>query len=233
MLLNIYKNSGMSSHDVVDEIRNIMNEDKVGHGGTLDPFAEGVLIVGVGRESTKKLGNFQNETEKEYIAKLELGKVSETLDPEGELKQTPSTKSQKAEKNDQKKTRKVSDIEISEILSTLKEFEGEIEQVPPKYSAVKLDGTPAYKLARQGKDFELPPRIVTIDDIEFLEWDPPELAIRVRCGSGTYIRALARDIGKRLRVGAYLKRLVRTRVGNYTIEKSKTLKEIKENYSNQ
>lgn len=204
----------MTSHDVVDRVRKITGKSKVGHGGTLDPFAEGVLIVGVTREGTKQLGDFTKNTEKEYIAEIELGKTTETLDPEGEMQEV--------------NPEKAGNIKIEEILNVLKEFEGKIEQKPPKYSSVRVNGTKAYKLARQGKDFEVPPRQVNIKEIEFIEWNPPKLTIRVLSSSGTYIRSLARDIGEKLETGGYLTRLVRTKVGDYEVKDSITLEELRE-----
>lgn len=218
MLLNINKPVGPTSHDIVDKVRKITGERRVGHAGTLDPFAEGVLIVGVGRESTKKLGDISKNTKKEYIATLELGKTSSTGDPEGEIK-------------DGKNIKKVKDLTKEQALETLNNFLGKIEQTPPQYSAIKINGKPAYKYAREGKKVDIPKRTVEIYELEMLEFNPPKMEIRVLCSSGTYIRTLAEDIGKTLGVGAYLTKLVRTKVGEYKIESAKTLEDLEKSFS--
>ena len=212
-ILNINKPTGITSHDVVDKVRKITGERRVGHAGTLDPFAEGVLVVGVGRESTKQLGDISKNSEKEYIATLELGKTSTTGDPEGDIQNTGSKGF-------------VNGIKQNQIVQALKQFKGEIEQVPPAYSAIKIGGEPAYKKARRGEKFILPKRKVRIYEIKLLEWKPPFLKIRVVCSSGTYIRTLAEDIGKVLSTGAYLTKLLRTRVGSFNIAESKTIEEL-------
>jgi tRNA pseudouridine55 synthase len=221
MLLNINKPSGITSHDVVDKVREITGERRVGHAGTLDPFATGVLIVGIGRESTKKLGNISKNTEKEYIATLELGKISSTGDLEGVVKDVGLPSKGRV------RHPKVEELEVSQIKEVLESFKGKILQRPHKYSAVKIKGEPAYKKARRGEDFEIPEKEVEIKEIEILEYNPPYLTIRVVCGGGTYIRSLAEDIGKKLSTGAYLTELTRTRVGGYKIEDSQILGNIK------
>jgi len=216
MLLNINKPKGLTSHDVIDRVRRITGERRVGHGGTLDPFATGVLIVGVGRETTKKLSIFLKGTAKEYLAVLELGKTSSTYDPEGVIE----------------KGGDVSSITKDSFEKILEEFEGESLQTPPPHSAIKIKGVPAYKLARKGIDPQIEPRKVNIESIELVDFQSPIATIRVRVSSGTYIRSLADDIGKRLGTGAYLLELTRTRVGEYKIEDSKTLKEIEDEINN-
>ena len=220
MLLNINKPSGITSHDVVDEVRKITREKRVGHAGTLDPFATGVLVVGVGRESTKKLGNISKNSEKEYITTLELGKISDTGDPEGIIENFSGRRS----------SFRTCDVpKLRVIERVLEGFKGKISQRPPKFSAIKIKGEPAYKKARRGEEFEIPEREVEIKEIEVMKYiSPPHLKIRVVCGSGTYIRSLARDIGEKLGTGAYLTELTRTRVGDYKIENSKTLEELEE-----
>ncbi len=214
MIININKPKGITSHDVVDRLRKITGEKKVGHAGTLDPFATGVLVLGVTRESTKQLGEISKNTDKEYAATLKLGETTETLDPETKvIKINPG---------------KVSSLTKENIEETLQGFQGTINQRPPRYSAIKIDGERAYKKARRGEDFKLPERIVEIKSIELKEYDPPHLKIHVECGRGTYIRSLARDIGEKLGTGAYLTDLVRTRVGKYKIEDSQILEELKE-----
>lgn len=219
MIVPIVKPSGMTSHDVVDKVRKITNERRVGHGGTLDPFAEGVLVIGISRESTKKLNQILKNTEKEYVATIELGKTSTTGDPEGKLIKTAEGKD-------------LTEISKAEINKILKKFTGEIEQAPHKHSAVKIGGVPAYKKARLGEEINLKKRKVKVYRLELIELNPPILKIRATVSSGTYIRVLAEDIGSALGVGAYTKELIRTRVGEFTLEKSKTLEELNRNYQN-
>lgn len=214
MILNLNKPVGISSHSVVNQVRRITGERRVGHGGTLDPLAKGVLIVGVGRESTRKLQELLKNVDKEYVATIELGKSSPTDDSEGLLQVTGI----------------VSGITVSSIKKTLKEFTGEIKQRPPKYSAIKINGSPAYKLARQGKEFEIPQKSVHIKNIDLLDFNPPCITIKTTVSSGTYIRSLARDIGAHLGVGGYLKELTRTRVGQFTLDKSTSIEDLSRQY---
>jgi len=202
-IYNIYKPPGPTSHDMVDLVRRLSGERRVGHAGTLDPFAEGVLIVAVGREYTKQLGDFlkQNKT---YEATIRLGANSDTGDLTGHLS--------------------TSDVERwptrKEIEAVLKKFVGKIMQTPPIYSAIKLNGRKAYELARQGKTPQLAPRSVTIYSLKLLSYRWPKLKVKTKVSSGTYIRSLAFDIGTELKTGAYLEKLVRTAVGKYTIAES-------------
>lgn len=209
MILNVHKPCGITSHDVVDHIRKMTGEKRVGHAGTLDPFASGVLIIGVGRESTKQLGKLTIATDKEYEAELSLGKTSTTGDPEGVIIDHHA--------------REIKEDEIEKILEL---FRGEIEQRPHRFSAIKVNGTRAYALARQGKKVELPLRKVTIYALELLHFAYPTMTIRVVCSSGTYIRSLAEDIGTKLETGAYLTKLTRTRIGRYRLEESLPLDSI-------
>lgn len=237
MLLNLRKPSGITSHDAVNYIRRLTGEARVGHGGTLDPFAEGVLVIGVGRESTKKLHQVLKGTDKEYLATLKLGQTSSTGDIEGEIKDMAH----------EDKTNSLTDRELKKVLER---FIGKIEQVPPVYSAIKIKGTPAYKLARRGEAVSLPKRKVFIKELELLEsnlplakprgaksrtegYQPSGAWIKIRAvvSAGTYIRSLAEDIGQALGVGAYLQELTRTRVGEFEIEDSKTLEELQKEYA--
>lgn len=217
MIININKPAGITSHDVVSRIRKITGEKKVGHGGTLDPFATGVLVVAIGRESTKKLGELLKNTDKEYEATLKLGETSTTGDPEGEVVKSS-------------KESIVNSINSERIDKVLGKFRGEIKQAPPNYSAVKVGGTPAYKLARRGILPKLQKRKVMVKNLEVVKYHPPLLQIRVVVSSGTYIRKLAMDIGKALKVGAYLIKLKRTKVGKYSLNNSKTIEEIEKDY---
>ncbi|MBI4434927.1 tRNA pseudouridine(55) synthase TruB [Candidatus Uhrbacteria bacterium] len=223
-ILAIWKPKGPTSHDVVDAVRRITGERRVGHAGTLDPAAEGVLVIGIGREATKHLAN-EVAKEKEYVATIRLGAESTTDDSEGEITPPPSHSPSHREGE------KVG-VGRSAIERVLPHFVGHISQVPPAYSAVKLKGTPAYKLARRGRVPELKPRTVEIKEIELLESNGALLTLRVVCGPGTYIRSLARDIGHALGVGGYLTNLTRTRVGTYTKATALTLEEFRDRWPN-
>ena len=173
---------------------------KVGHAGTLDPLATGVMIICTGK-ATKRIEEFQYHT-KEYIATLQLGATTPSFDLEKEIDATYPT----------------DHITKEMVEETLKKFVGTIEQVPRAFSACKVDGKRAYDLARKGDEVELKPKILVIDEIELLECNLPEIKIRVVCSKGTYIRALARDIGQALQSGAHLTGLIRTRVGEVKLE---------------
>lgn len=208
-IILIDKPAGISSFGVVAKVRGRLKAEfghkvKVGHTGTLDPFATGLLILLSGK-MTKKSNEFLKQ-DKEYEAELKLGFKSSTGDPEGELFL-------------------VSDRvpELKEITEVVKSFEGEISQTVPKFSAVKINGERAYRLARAGKDFETPTRKVTIYEIEILEYNYPVLKIRAKVSSGTYIRTLAEDIGAKLGVGAYLTALRRTKIADFNVKDAEKL----------
>jgi len=208
-ILNINKPAGWTSFEVVRKIREHFRIRKVGHGGTLDPFATGVLLILTGK-ATRRFAEL-SALEKEYEGEIELGKVTDTLDVEGtiieekELEKFPS---------------------LQQIERTCASFIGEIDQVPPSYSALKLEGIPLYKLARQGIQVVPKARKVRIHELEVCEYRPPYLKIRVVCSKGMYMRALARDIGQKLGCGGYLRSLVRIRVGPYRLQDSWDLKEL-------
>ncbi len=191
-----------TSFNLVAKVRYIVSRKinekkiKVGHAGTLDPLATGVMIICTGR-ATKRIEEFQYQT-KEYIATIALGATTPSYDLEKEIDATYPT----------------AHITRELVEETLKRFIGEIQQVPPAFSACKVDGARAYDLARKGKEVELKPKLLVIDEIELLECNLPEIKIRVVCSKGTYIRALARDIGEALESGAHLIGLIRTRVGD-------------------
>lgn len=208
----VYKPKGPTSNDIVQIIKKASGQ-KVGHAGTLDPLASGVLVIGIGQEGTKKLKEIVAQ-EKEYFAKIRLGMTSETDDEEGK----------KIYRNPTSIIPNSIDIE-----NVLKNFIGFIKQTPPLYSAIKIKGKEAYKYARQGKKVKLKPRKVEIYDIQVLNYNWPFLEIRVICGPGVYIRSLARDIGEKLGVGAYLADLERVRVGNFTKENSVNLNDLLNN----
>ena len=205
----VNKPLGMTSHDVVDLVRKKTGVKRVGHGGTLDPLASGVLVIAVGRENTKRLNEFV-KGEKEYVAEIKLGFDSTTDDEEGE----------NIEVNTKIKPT------LEEIEQTLKQFVGKIKQTPPLYSSIKIGGKEAYKYARKGKTVELKVREVEIKEIRLLLYKYPVIKLNVTTGPGVYIRSLARGIGKSLSTGGYLKSLVRTRVNNFTIKQSISLANI-------
>lgn len=201
--LLVDKPEGWTSFDVVAKIRGILRAQgdkkaKVGHAGTLDPLATGLLIVLVGNECKKQ--NEYMKLDKTYEVKMKLGETSTTDDGEGELS-------------------KVNDNEpnIAEVDSVIQAFIGDISQVPPIYSAIKVDGKRAYKLARQGKQVEIKPRTVTIHSITNVIYKYPEISFTTSVGSGTYIRSLVRDIGKKLGTGAYMTDLKRSTIGQYKL----------------
>lgn len=215
-ILLVDKPAGWTSFDVVAKIRGQLRTEyreksekptkrqlRVGHAGTLDPFATGLLVILLG-DSTKKATEFL-KLDKVYEATIRLGQISATGDPEGEIS---------AVKGSQPSRR--------QIEATLKQFIGTITQVPPKYSAIKVGGQRAYKLAHAGKDVVVPPRQVTIYSIELLDYRYPELKIRAHVGSGTYIRTLAEDIGMALGTGAYCAALRRTRIGEWELPRSES-----------
>ncbi len=211
-ILLIDKPAGMSSFGVVARVRRVLStaaghKVKVGHTGTLDPFATGLLILLVGK-GTKRSNEFL-KLDKWYEATVRLGATSSTGDIEGELRNAT----------------KVTVPEFADVESVVKQFTGEIEQRVPAFSAVKINGERAYKLARKGVDVEMPVRKVTIYEIQVLDYTWPELKIRCHVSSGTYIRTLGEDIGEALGVGGYLTALRRTQVGDYKIEDAKNLDE--------
>jgi tRNA pseudouridine55 synthase len=202
-IFSINKPLGITSHDVVNRVRRLTGIRRVGHGGTLDPLAEGVLVVAVGRQFTKKLDEVVG-AEKEYEAEIKFGMSSITDDEEGEKKEW---------KVDKIPTRK----DIEKVLPI---FIGKISQMPPIYSAIKVGGKKAYEEARKGRALRLEPRQVEIKKIDILDYNWPLLSIKVVCGKGVYIRSLAREIGEKLNVGGYITKLVRTRVGEYKLVNS-------------
>lgn len=234
-IILIDKPAGISSFGVVAKIRGKLKAEfghkiKVGHTGTLDPFATGLLILLSGK-MTKKSGEFL-KLDKIYEATLKLGYTSTTGDPEGEITEYDSTwAGDGAGGTPDARSRKTSTVgeaatagpAQSIIVSTLNSFIGKIRQTPPKFSAIKINGQRAYKLAREGKDFEIPSREVEIYSIEILNYSYPELTIRVHCSSGTYIRTLAEDIGETLKTGAYLTALRRIKIGNYDVKDAEKL----------
>ena len=202
MILNIFKPTGCTSFHVVKNIRRIVNDKKVGHGGTLDPFAEGVLIIGTGKD-TKKLSNIIND-EKVYVAGLELGIKTDTLDPEGKII---------VEKT-------VPVLTKDEIKTVLGSFLGDSLQVPPMFSAKRINGQRLYKLARRNIKIKREPIKINISDIALIDYKENIITFSVRCSKGTYIRVLGKDIAEKLNTVGYLTSLKRTNVGKFSIKDS-------------
>ena len=226
-IILIDKPAGISSFGVVAKVRARLRDQfghkvKVGHTGTLDPFATGLLILLSGK-MTKKSSEFL-KLDKTYEATLKLGYTSTTGDPEGQIRKYLIEDISEPGKARISAISPVATGEIdacpklSIIEFVLGSFIGEINQTPPKFSAIKVNGQRAYKLARKGADFEIPSRKVKIYSIDILDYSYPELKIRVHCSSGTYIRTLAEDIGKALNTGAYLTALRRTNIANYSVD---------------
>jgi tRNA pseudouridine55 synthase len=207
-ILNINKPQGITSRQVVDRVRRIFGMPKAGHGGTLDPDATGVLLICLGKAT--KLFEALQAGGKEYEGALTLGVTTDTLDASGKVIQ----------RND------ISSVTEEQIISAFKKFEGEIEQIPPMFSAIKHKGKPLYKLARKGIKVKRAPRIVTIHHLKVVQIDKPEVKFRVSCSKGTYIRVLASDIGNTISCGAHLSSLTRTRSGIFTLSDAISLDEI-------
>ncbi|MEA3408213.1 MAG: tRNA pseudouridine(55) synthase TruB [Chloroflexota bacterium] len=207
-VLNIDKPRGLTSHDVVARIRKIAGLQRVGHAGTLDPLARGVLVVCLGKAT--RLIEYLVDTRKSYVATVEFGIVTDTWDAEGEIIER----------------RKVEPLSPQRIEEALDRFRGTIEQVPPMYSALKHDGQPLYRLARKGIEVQREARSVEIHRLEVREWSPPNLVIDIECSKGTYIRSLAHDLGETVGVGAYLSDLTRTAVGPFCLERAVSLEQL-------
>lgn len=210
MIVPIFKPKGPTSFIIISQVKKATGIKKVGHAGTLDPLASGILIIGIGRDSTRKLFS-ELEKEKEYEVEIKLGETSETDDEEGEKTEWEVTEVPEA----------------AEVTDALKKFIGEIWQMPPTFSSVKRGGVRAWKDAREGKKVILGKRQVLIKEIEILSYDFPLLKLRVLTGPGVYIRSLARELGEELKVGGYVKELIRTRIGEFKIEDCKNLDDLK------
>jgi len=207
-ILNINKPPGPSSFAVVARVRRILNIKKAGHAGTLDPMATGVLLILTGRAT--RLSQFLMGRPKEYLATIKLGIETDSCDLEGQIIRQCN----------------VPEIARPQLLSALNEFTGDIRQIPPSFSAIKIDGQPAYKKARQGKAVDIPERQVRVDSIDLVDLTADEITIKVRCSKGTYIRSLARDIGQRLGSCGTLVALTRTAVGEFRLEQASELEGI-------
>ena len=208
IVVNLNKDHGITSHDAVTSVKKLFKVAKAGHAGTLDPIATGVLLLCL-NEATKITG-YLSDMSKEYIMTAKLGESTDTYDSEGRV------------------IKKVADFNITkdDLNAVIQKFVGEIEQTPPMYSAVKLNGKPLYKLARKGIEVKRKPKKVTISSIEMLKFESPFVTLKVACSKGTYIRSLCNDMGNALGVGAYMTELTRTKIGDFMIEDSAKIVEL-------
>lgn len=211
-VLVVDKPIGLTSHDVVQIIRRGTGIRRAGHTGTLDPRASGVLVILIG--PAVRLSEYVSASDKRYQATIRLGSSSDTYDSEGIITSAPTVP--------------VDQISEDYFDEVLQQFVGEIEQVPPPYSAVKVGGRKAYDMAREGEEVDLAPRIINVYSLDILEWAPPEAVIDVYCSSGTYVRSLANDLGKKLGTGAHLVGLRRTKSGRFTLRDAVPLRRLQE-----
>ena len=206
-LLLIDKPAGPTSHDIIQQLRRVSGVRRIGHAGTLDPLATGLLLVCIGRAT--RLLEYLLAQPKRYETAVRLGRSTDTFDAEGTII-----------------SEKPVDVTAVDIEQALQQFRGPIVQYAPAYSAVKRDGVPLYKLARQGLEVERPAREVTVSNLEMLSWQDPTVHLDITCSSGTYIRSLADDLGNSLGCGGYISALRRTAVGTFTIEQAVALPEL-------
>ena len=204
--LNVDKPPGWTSSDVVAKLRSVFELRKrgikIGHGGTLDPMATGVLPICIG--SATRLSSFVHSSDKTYLMSAQLGETTDTYDSEGKV----------TSRND------ISNVTLIDVKSAMSSFRGEIDQIPPMYSAIKREGQPLYKLARRGKTIAREPRRVFVRSLELLVWNPPNLKLRIECGTGFYVRSMTHDIGEYLGCGAHLTALRREKAGVFDISDS-------------
>lgn len=213
-MLVVDKPVGMTSHDVVQAVRNGTSLRRAGHTGTLDPRASGVLVILVG--PAVRLSEYVSASDKRYQAIVRMGGKTDTFDADGKFTQD---------------TQENIDVTEQQFEDVLKTFVGEIEQTPPPYSAVKVQGRKAYEMARKGEEVNLEPRKITVHHLEVLEWAPPEAVIDVHCSSGTYVRSLANDLGEKLGCGAYLVGLRRTKSGRFSLRDAVPLRKLQEAFT--
>ena len=206
-ILVIDKSAGWTSQDVAAKLRGVFHERRVGHGGTLDPMATGVLPVFIGRAT--RAAEFLESAEKEYVAGLRLGVVTDTQDTSGTVLETNSVC-----------------VTRAQLEAALQQFLGPIEQIPPMYSAIKINGQKLYELARRGQEVARRPRSITIHALELLEGEGADWTIRVRCSKGTYVRTLCHDLGRALGCGGCMSSLRRTRAGSFTLAQAVTMQQV-------
>lgn len=209
-VLVINKPQGWTSHDVVNKARRVLKEKQIGHTGTLDPLATGVLVLCIGKAT--RIVRYLESDDKDYTAELRLGSTTDTQDADGKVLET----------------REYAPPSIEQVRDVMNSFRGSIEQRPPAYSALKVNGVPSYRLARQGTIQEHKARPVTVYDIRLLEYADPIARFSVRCSKGTYVRTLCADIGDRLGMGAHLISLIRTRAGRFHLEEALTIDQVGE-----
>ena len=212
-VLIVDKPIGMTSHQVVQVIRRGTRIKRAGHTGTLDPRASGVLVILIG--PAVRLSQYISAEDKRYQANIKLGEKTDTYDTEGKITGTSEV-----------------DVTHAQFEESLKQFVGEIEQVPPPYSAVKVKGRHAYDLARKGEEVKLEPRLINVYSLDLLEWNSPEAVIDVHCSSGTYVRSLAYDLGEKLGCGGNLTGLRRTKSGRFTLRDAVPLRKLTEAFEN-
>lgn len=203
---------GLTSHEVVQIIRHGTNIRRAGHTGTLDPRASGVLVVLIG--PAVRLSEYVSASDKRYQAVIRLGTTTDTYDADGKVLSSSEVK-----------------ITEQQFNEALQQFVGEIEQVPPPYSAIKVQGRKAYEIARQGEEVDLQPRKIQVYSLELLEWAPPDAVVDVYCSSGTYVRSLAHDLGEKLGCGATLTGLRRTKSGRFTLRDAVPLRKLREAFA--
>lgn len=209
-ILLVDKPGGITSHDVVDRVRRIFGMKKVGHAGTLDPMATGLMLILVGRAT--KVSQYLMSMDKEYTGTLKLGEETDSQDADGEILVS----------------KEVPDLSEEDVKSAMKGFLGDQYQTPPMFSAKKVNGQPLYKLARKGKTVAREPRVIRVSRYELTGFELPEVSFLVACSKGAYVRTLAHDLGQKLGCGAHLNVLRRTGVGQFRIEKADTLEALKE-----
>jgi tRNA pseudouridine55 synthase len=207
-ILNVNKPRGMTSYDVIRRLKPLLQGEKIGHAGTLDPLAQGVLLVLIG--AATKIADYLQAREKEYEAEVRLGVRTDTDDVMGRLLEE----------------RPVRNIDREQLAEVIARFQGQIKQVPPAFSALKVGGRRSYQVARQGRPVAHQPRSVWIKELVLLDFAPPVLRLRATVSKGTYLRALARDVGEELGTGAALQSLVRTRIGDFRLPSAVTLEEL-------
>ena len=207
--LLIDKTSGPTSFDIIYQLRKITGIKKIGHAGTLDPFASGLLIVAIGKKATKKISHFV-KLDKKYEAEIILGAESNTYDRTGLIRER----------------KEVEKIDKKDILKILKKIKKRKEQIPPMYSAKKIGGKKLYELARKNIEIKRPAQLIKIRKIKIINYSWPKIKLKIFCSSGTYIRSIANDIGKELGCGAYLNELKRTKIGKYRIKKAEKIEKI-------
>lgn len=207
-ILLVDKPQGITSHDVVSKLRRVFHIKKIGHAGTLDPMATGLLLMLVGKAT--KVSQYLMSMEKEYAGTVLLGKTTDSQDADGEITEE----------------RPVPELSEDVVLKEMKTFLGDQYQTPPMFSAKKINGQKLYKLARQGKTVEREPRVINISKFEMTRFAPPEIDFIVGCSKGTYVRTIAHDLGERLSCGGHLCGLRRTGVGKFRIENADTIEEI-------